>query len=239
MVKLQLELGGKDPGVRNGRRRREAAPQPPSRTARSTTPDRAVARSSASTCTKRSGTSSSRRSSPTFESFKLGDPSAEDTYIGPLARRELAIETSSARSTTRAARARRSCSEGSESRGKGWFFAPTVLMDVDHEMRLMREESFGPVIGLMKVTSDAEALELMNDTEYGLTAAVYGRDAARAERLLERLDVGSAYFNCCDRVSPRLPWSGRRHSGIGSHAVDLRHRDLPAPESVAPPTRGS
>jgi acyl-CoA reductase-like NAD-dependent aldehyde dehydrogenase len=83
-------------------------------------------------------------------------------------------------------------------------------------MRLMREESFGPIIGLTKVSSDEQALELMRDTEYGLTAAVYTRDRGRAERLLEQVEVGSAYWNCCDRVSPRLPWSGRKHSGIGA-----------------------
>ena len=105
---------------------------------------------------------------------------------------------------------------GGKIEGKGWFFSPSVLTDVDHSMSLMRDESFGPVIGLMKVKSDVEALELMNDTEYGLTAAVYGRDADRAGRMLKQLEVGSAYFNCCDRVSPRLPWSGRRNSGIGS-----------------------
>jgi acyl-CoA reductase-like NAD-dependent aldehyde dehydrogenase len=151
----------------------------------------------------------------TVRDFKLGDPSAEDTYIGPLARRELAIEHLERQLED--AREKGATLElgGQRISGKGWFFEPTVAVNVDHRMRLMKEESFGPVIGLMKVSGDAEALELMNDTDYGLTAAVYGRDAARAERLLAGVDVGSAYVNCCDRVSPRLPWSGRRHSGIG------------------------
>jgi acyl-CoA reductase-like NAD-dependent aldehyde dehydrogenase len=80
----------------------------------------------------------------------------------------------------------------------------------------MHEESFGPIIGLMKVGGDEEAAERMADTPYGLTAAVYATERARAERILSKLDVGSAYWNCCDRVSPRLPWSGRHASGIGS-----------------------
>jgi acyl-CoA reductase-like NAD-dependent aldehyde dehydrogenase len=79
----------------------------------------------------------------------------------------------------------------------------------------MREESFGPVIGIQKVASDEEALDLMNDTEYGLTAGVYTADEARAERLMAKLNAGSVYWNCCDRVSPRLPWSGVGDSGIG------------------------
>jgi acyl-CoA reductase-like NAD-dependent aldehyde dehydrogenase len=80
----------------------------------------------------------------------------------------------------------------------------------------MREESFGPIIGIASVKDDAEAVRLMNDTEYGLTAGVYGRDSERARQILKGVNAGSAYFNCCDRVSPRLPWTGRRNSGIGS-----------------------
>jgi acyl-CoA reductase-like NAD-dependent aldehyde dehydrogenase len=82
-------------------------------------------------------------------------------------------------------------------------------------MALMREESFGPVIGIMRVRDDAEAVRLMNDTRYGLTAGVYTRDRHRAENILAQLNAGSVYWNCCDRVSPRLPWSGVGDSGIG------------------------
>ena len=83
-------------------------------------------------------------------------------------------------------------------------------------MALMREESFGPVIGIQTVASDDEAVRLMNDTEYGLTAAVYTKSRERAQGLLRQVRVGSAYWNCCDRVSPGLPWTGRGHSGVGS-----------------------
>ena len=83
-------------------------------------------------------------------------------------------------------------------------------------MDIMREESFGPVIGIMKVQNDAEAIGLMNDTDYGLTAAVYSTDANRAASIQKQLNVGTVYWNCCDRVSAALPWSGRKHSGFGS-----------------------
>ncbi|MEN9630009.1 MAG: NAD/NADP-dependent betaine aldehyde dehydrogenase, partial [Pseudomonadota bacterium] len=76
-------------------------------------------------------------------------------------------------------------------------------------------ESFGPVIGLMPVKDDAEAVGLMNDSDYGLTAGIYTPDRKRAERVLGQLRAGSVYWNCCDRVSPRLPWSGHGDSGIG------------------------
>jgi acyl-CoA reductase-like NAD-dependent aldehyde dehydrogenase len=98
----------------------------------------------------------------------------------------------------------------------GAFFEPTILTHVNHSMKVMKDESFGPIIGIQKVFTDKEALELMQDTEYGLTAGVYGRDEERAKKLLKKMDAGTGYFNCCDRVSPFLPWSGRRHSGLGS-----------------------
>ncbi|MGZ5713155.1 MAG: aldehyde dehydrogenase family protein, partial [Caldimonas sp.] len=97
----------------------------------------------------------------------------------------------------------------------GNWFAPTVFTGVDHTMLLMREESFGPIIGIQKVSGDDEALALMNDTRYGLTAGMYTRDEARAARLLAKVNAGSVYWNCCDRVSPRLPWSGHGDSGVG------------------------
>jgi acyl-CoA reductase-like NAD-dependent aldehyde dehydrogenase len=100
--------------------------------------------------------------------------------------------------------------------GPGFGFEPTVLVKVDHSMGVMRDETFGPVIGIQKVDSDDEAVTLMNDTEYGLTAGVYTKDAGIAQGILARLNAGSAYWNCCDRVSPRLPWSGRGHSGLGT-----------------------
>jgi acyl-CoA reductase-like NAD-dependent aldehyde dehydrogenase len=105
---------------------------------------------------------------------------------------------------------------GARMQRRGWFFEPTVITQATHDMKLMREESFGPVIGVQSVRSDDEAVYLMNDTEYGLTAGVYSADRKRAEQLLAQIDAGTAYWNCCDRVSPRLPWTGRKHSGIGT-----------------------
>jgi acyl-CoA reductase-like NAD-dependent aldehyde dehydrogenase len=110
---------------------------------------------------------------------------------------------------------------GKKIKGKGYFFEPTVLVNVDHKMAVMKDESFGPVIGIMKVKSDQEAIQLMQDSEYGLTAAVYSADKNRAENILQQINAGTGYWNCCDRVSAALPWSGRKHSGFGltlSHA---------------------
>ena len=83
-------------------------------------------------------------------------------------------------------------------------------------MKLMMEESFGPVVGIQKVKDDTEAIQLMKDTEYGLTAAVYSNNFERAEAVMKQMNTGSVYWNCCDRVSATLPWSGRKRSGLGA-----------------------
>jgi len=146
--------------------------------------------------------------------FRRGDPSDERTYIGPLTRApQLKVLESQVKDARR--KGAKVLVGGERVKARGNWFEPTVLVDVDHSMDVMREESFGPVIGLMPVKGDAEAVRLMNDTEYGLTAGVYTRDRRRAERILSQVASGSVYWNCCDRVSPRLPWSGVGNSGIG------------------------
>jgi acyl-CoA reductase-like NAD-dependent aldehyde dehydrogenase len=147
--------------------------------------------------------------------FVLGDPTDPATYIGPVAR-EQQLDVLDAQVADAVAKGGRVLTGGKRAGRPGFYYEPTVIAGATNAMRLMREESFGPVIGVAAVAGDEEAVELMNDTEYGLTAGVYSRDRARAERLLSRVNAGSVYINACDRVSPRLPWTGRKHSGIGS-----------------------
>ncbi|MEL6469820.1 MAG: aldehyde dehydrogenase family protein [Cyanobacteria bacterium J06623_4] len=151
----------------------------------------------------------------TVQGFTLGDPTDADTYLGPLSRRpQLAVLTQQiADAVSKGA----TVHGGTQQLGPtGFYFSPTVLTEVTHEMTVMREETFGPVIGIQRVRDDEEAIALMNDTDYGLTAAVYSKHRERAVQILEQVNSGSAYWNCCDRVSPRLPWTGRGASGIGS-----------------------
>lgn len=150
------------------------------------------------------------------EGFVVGDPHDERTYLGPLARPQQLelLEAQVADAVARGAVVRTGGHRLTDRPG-AWF-APTVLVGATNDMAVMREESFGPIVGIGAVAGDERAVELMNDTVYGLTAGVYTRDEQRARQLLAQVDAGSAYWNCCDRVSPRLPWSGRRHSGVGS-----------------------
>ncbi len=146
--------------------------------------------------------------------FVVGDPLNEDTYIGPLTRKEQ-LRTLKQQVEDAVAKGGDLKLGGNVMNRPGYYFEPTVIADATHDMELMTEESFGPVIGIQKVSSDVEAMHLMNDTRYGLTAGVFSNDGERAERILAKINAGSVYWNCSDRVSPRLPWSGRGDSGIG------------------------
>lgn len=149
------------------------------------------------------------------KSYKCGDPMQDGTFIGPLTRAPqldiLDRQVQEARD-----KGARILAGGKRMLGPGQYYEPTVIADANNSLAVMREESFGPVIGLQKVKDDEEALRLMNDTDYGLTAGVYTANEDRAKRILSQVDSGSVYWNCCDRVSPRLPWTGRRNSGMGS-----------------------
>lgn len=152
--------------------------------------------------------------------WKIGLPTEEGVYFGPLTRKAQ-LDLLEAQVKDAVSMGARILLGGKRIVRKGYYFEPTILVDVDNSMRVMREESFGPIIGIMKVKTDDEAVHLMADTEYGLTASVYSSDQGRAMAILAKLNTGSAYWNCCDRVSPSLPWSGRQHSGFGatlSHA---------------------
>ena len=155
-------------------------------------------------------------------SWKIGLPTEEGIYIAALSRKEqIAVLEQQIKDALQKGATLET--GGNRISREGYFFEPTVVTNVNHNMSIMKEESFGPVIGIMKVKNDEEALKLMQDTDYGLTASVYSGDQERAEKLLKQINAGTGYWNCCDRVSAALPWSGRKHSGIG---VTLSHAGL-------------
>jgi acyl-CoA reductase-like NAD-dependent aldehyde dehydrogenase len=213
MIKVQLELGGKDPVY--------VCEDVDVKTAAASIADGAFYNTGQSCCSvERIYVHATIHDAfvaaflSEVKDYKLGDPMDEATYIGPITRRpQLDVLRRQVADAKR--KGAKILTGGQVIRRRGNWFAPTVLIAVDHRMALMRDESFGPIIGIQKVRDDAEAVALMNDSLYGLTAAVYTRDGNRARRLLDRIKAGSAYWNCCDRVSPRLPWSGVGHSGIG------------------------
>ncbi len=163
-------------------------------------------------------------------SWKMGSPTEDGVYITVLSRRaQLAILESQVADAL--AKGAQVLVGGKRVDRKGNYFEPTVLVNVTNEMAVMREESFGPIIGIMRVENDAEAVALMNDTSYGLTAGVYSAGQQRAEAILAQINAGSGYWNCCDRVSAALPWSGRGHSGFGSTLSQVGLRNFTKPKA--------
>ena len=149
------------------------------------------------------------------KSYKIGDPNELSTFIGPLSR-EQQLEVLKDQVEDAVEKGATVLTGGNKINGEGYYFEPTVLVNCNHDMKLMIEESFGPIIGLQKVGSDEEATALMLDSEYGLTSAVFSKDEERAKNILDKMNSGTVYWNCCDRVSPKVPWSGRKNSGLGS-----------------------
>ena len=164
------------------------------------------------------------------KSWKIGDPTEGGVYIGPLTREaqltllENQVKEALEKGATLAYGGKRLDRVGN-------YFEPTVLTHVTNDMLVMQEESFGPIIGIMKVKNDDEATLLMNDTPYGLTAAVYSASQQRAENMLSNINSGSSYWNCCDRVSPALPWSGRKNSGVGATLSHIGLRAFTKPKA--------
>jgi acyl-CoA reductase-like NAD-dependent aldehyde dehydrogenase len=164
------------------------------------------------------------------KSWKMGSPLEEGVYISVLSR-PAQVDFLTFQVEDAIQKGAKVETGGKALEGKGYYFQPTVLSQVNHEMSIMKEESFGPVIGIMKVADDAEAIRLMNDTAYGLTAGVYSSSENRATEILKQINSGTAYWNCCDRVSAALPWSGRGHSGFGSTLSHMGLRAFTKPKA--------
>ncbi|KAJ5985739.1 hypothetical protein N7522_012935 [Penicillium canescens] len=157
-----------------------------------------------------------------LKSYKLGDPHDQSTTTGPVISAQAvknisghvqdALDKGAVNSTPENVSFQVASNPQTQ---KGNFIAPVVLTGVNHTMATMKEETFGPVMPIMKVSSDDEAVALMNDSDYGLTASVWTKDMAHGEELIERLEAGTVFINRCDYPSPDLAWTGWKQSGLG------------------------
>jgi acyl-CoA reductase-like NAD-dependent aldehyde dehydrogenase len=165
--------------------------------------------------------------------YRLGSPLDPETTLGPVVRTS-AAEAIRAQVRDAVARGARPLIEESSfaAAAPGTpYLAPQVLVDVDHSMAIMREETFGPAVGIMQVASDEEAIRLMNDSEFGLTAAIFSADPERAEALGDALETGTVFLNRCDYLDPALAWTGVKNSGRGCTLSRVGFEQLTRPKS--------
>jgi acyl-CoA reductase-like NAD-dependent aldehyde dehydrogenase len=165
--------------------------------------------------------------------YRLGSPLDMETTIGPVVRTSAAdaVRAQVRDAVAQGARQLIDESQFAASAVGTPYLAPQVLIDVNHSMAIMREETFGPAVGIMKVNSDDEAVRLMNDSEFGLTAAIYSSDEVRAEALGDRLETGTVFLNRCDYLDPALAWTGVKNSGRGCTLSSVGFEQLTRPKS--------
>jgi len=160
--------------------------------------------------------------------YQLGSPLDLSTTLGPVVKPGAAnwVRQQIRDAVAAGAKACIDTSAFTLDDGKGAYLAPQVLVDVDHSMSVMREESFGPVVGIMKVKDDAQALALMNDSDLGLTASIWTNDENAAATLGEQLQTGTVFMNRCDYLDPALAWTGVKNTGRGETLSDLGYHQL-------------
>jgi acyl-CoA reductase-like NAD-dependent aldehyde dehydrogenase len=171
--------------------------------------------------------------------YVLGSPLEEATTLGPLVKAEAAdFVRKQIRAALRAgAKAHVDPRSFALDKAGTPYMAPQVLTNVNHQMSVMMEESFGPVVGIMKVADDAEAIELMNDSPYGLTAAIWTEDAAAAQRIGDEIATGTVFMNRCDYLDPALAWTGVKDTGRGATLSVVGYEALTRPKSYHLRTR--
>jgi acyl-CoA reductase-like NAD-dependent aldehyde dehydrogenase len=165
--------------------------------------------------------------------YVLEDPLDEATTLGPMAATRFAdlVRKQTAEATGKGARALVDARAFKRDKAGTPWLAPQVLTDVDHSMSVMVEESFGPVVGIMKVTDDAEAVRLTNDSPYGLTASIWSTDLEAAERIGGEVQTGTVYLNRCDYLDPGLAWTGVKGTGRGASLSRIGYETLTRPKS--------
>jgi len=165
--------------------------------------------------------------------YRLGAPTEQSTTLGPMVRAAAAtfVREQVAEAISSGADALIDPRKFPADRAGTPYLAPQVLVGVDHSMRVMTEETFGPVVGIMRVNSDDQALQLMNDSDYGLTAALFTRDIDIARQLGARIEAGTVFLNRCDYLDPALAWTGAKNSGRGCTLSRIGYEQLTRPKS--------
>ncbi|PTW61970.1 acyl-CoA reductase-like NAD-dependent aldehyde dehydrogenase [Breoghania corrubedonensis] len=165
--------------------------------------------------------------------YVLGNPLEEETTLGPMAQTRFAewVREQTAEAVRKGAKPLIDTSKFAMDKPGSPYLAPQVLVNVDHQMSVMREESFGPVVGIMKVHGDEDAIPLMNDSPYGLTASIWTRDEGVAAAIGDQIETGTVFMNRCDYVDPGLVWTGVKDTGRGGALSSIGYENLTRPKS--------
>jgi len=165
--------------------------------------------------------------------YVLDDPLDQKTTLGPMAQPRLAktVRDHIGEAVAKGAKALIDTKAFARDKDGSTYVAPQALVNVDHSMKVMMEETFGPVAGIMKVKDDAEAIRLMNDSPYGLTASIWTRDMDAAERIGREIETGTVYMNRCDYLDPGLAWTGVKDTGRGAALSRIGYESLTRPKS--------
>ncbi|MBN7806036.1 aldehyde dehydrogenase family protein [Agrobacterium rosae] len=165
--------------------------------------------------------------------YKLGNPLEQETSLGPMANKRFAkvVRQQVADAVAKGAKALVDPKLFAADDGESAYVAPQILIDVDHSMEFMTEETFGPAVGIMKVKNDDEALRLMNDSKYGLTASLWTQDAERAGRIGREIETGTVFMNRADYLDPALCWTGVKDTGRGGSLSVIGFQNLTRPKS--------
>ena len=163
--------------------------------------------------------------------YKLSNPLNAETTIGPMAHVRFADEVRTQTAEAIADGAKAHIDPANFPEDGGAYLMPQILTNVTHDMRVMREESFGPVVGIMSVNSDAEAIALMNDSDFGLTASLWTQDSARAEAIADQIETGTVFMNRADYLDPGLCWTGCKNTGRGGGLSVIGYHNLTRPKS--------
>ncbi len=162
--------------------------------------------------------------------YKLGNPLDADTTLGPMAHTRFAelVREQTQEAIASGAKAHIDTLAGDDGAA---YLSPQILTNVNHNMRVMREESFGPVVGIMPVENDKAAIQLMNDSEFGLTASLWTKNTARAAQVGDQIDTGTVFMNRCDYLDPGLCWTGCKNTGRGGGLSEIGYHNLTRPKS--------
>ncbi len=165
--------------------------------------------------------------------YKLGNPLEQETTLGPMANKRFAkvVRQQVANAVAKGAKALVDPKLFAADDGESAYVAPQVLIDVDHSMEFMTEETFGPAVGIMKVKNDEDAIRLMNDSKYGLTASLWTQDAERAGRIGREIETGTVFMNRADYLDPALCWTGVKETGRGGSLSVIGFQNLTRPKS--------